>query len=422
MRNLPYLGLVGVLMLGCAAGKGSPESQKSAYPPADVSKIKPDFVESHWSGPTGAPPVGRGATLRIRNLNPYPIFAVKVKGRIRYDNSPKTFEVESEVKDLVSTGNLYQGLLMPGHFSKLFSIDIPMSRDGWRNDSHTEADIVEARRLVGPKDAKQVDTVPKLIGWMIEQPLETVLKGFQENPKLLRLRTDRNATPLHLATLLGEPKALDALVSLGLDPEAQTKSGHNLYHYAALSTPAMIQKVRQLRVKPKLTNESQYSPLHYAVEFGNMAVIEPLVRAGCDPNAKEKSGMTPLLWALYWNHPNAAIELKRLGAKTAVFDEGGVGPIGKAIQFGSVEVLDVLYKNKIGSIHEEGPTGITPIILSVDIGAEEAFQWLIRHGAKFEKKNAKGVSAKDVLAKNNFEADRMKWGRVLQEVNIAPPW
>ena len=416
MKFVAPLLLLTVLVAGC---QRSPNSSDSG-PAADISKIECNVYYETVIQQKGKPPTVRRAEVTFKNLNPYPVKSIRVKARFSFRNSPLKFEVERLFdKDLRSVGNLYQGILLPMHSSKADWVDIPVTPEAWRNDSVLEVTIVDAQRASAPT---KVTDAPGLIAMMFERKQDEVMKAFKDNPELLKIRTKTNATPLHLAVLFGDVNVFDFLMAQGLDPKATSNRGHNLLHYGALSTPEMIRHVAKLGVRPTLTSESSYSPLHYAVEMGNLDAIEPLVKAGADPNARTRYKVTPLLHAIQRYHPRLAVEMKRLGGRTDVFDNRGVGPMGFAVGTSSLELLDEMLKHNLGKVNEKSPTGMDPIFLSVDWGRPDVFVWLVKHGADPNDKSVRGESTLEYLKRTRLPGGYAMWNKALAEVGLPALW
>ncbi|KAJ3467878.1 hypothetical protein MRS44_005442 [Fusarium solani] len=78
-------------------------------------------------------------------------------------------------------------------------------------------------------------------------------------------------------------------------------SGINALHLAAASDRAR--------------DDRQETPVHYAVRFGNVSVLERLKNHGADINSSSASGETPLHLAVRGQHLDAVKALIKLGAK-----------------------------------------------------------------------------------------------------------
>ncbi|XP_023177418.1 myotrophin [Drosophila hydei] len=66
-------------------------------------------------------------------------------------------------------------------------------------------------------------------------------------------------------------------------------------------------------------------PIHYAADFGQLNVLQFLVKLGADVNRKDKHGITPLLAAVWEGHTKCVEFLLEKGA-----DKNGVTPDGQS--------------------------------------------------------------------------------------------
>lgn len=67
---------------------------------------------------------------------------------------------------------------------------------------------------------------------------------------------------------------------------------------------------------PNSKNEDELTALMYAAQNGDEEVVKVMLKAGADPNlAGSNPKVTPLGFALHFNHPKIAEILKKAGAK-----------------------------------------------------------------------------------------------------------
>jgi len=102
---------------------------------------------------------------------------------------------------------------------------------------------------------------------------------------------------------------------LGLDcyalPFTQTPKKNPKEDFAWAVKTGDIAAVKQyLQAVPKDVNlqeesNSKRTPLHWAADFGQVEVINYLVSKGAKVNVTDQYGITPLLAAVYENHPAA---------------------------------------------------------------------------------------------------------------------
>ena len=67
--------------------------------------------------------------------------------------------------------------------------------------------------------------------------------------------------------------------------------------------------------------------LHQAVKEGCTEEITKLIEAGADPDELDDSGLTPLYWAAYHDHPETIYILVEAGADPKIRDENGRTPL-----------------------------------------------------------------------------------------------
>jgi ankyrin repeat protein len=121
-------------------------------------------------------------------------------------------------------------------------------------------------------------------------------------------------TPLHLAAFFGRPAAARLLIERG----------------AELETPARNEQIA-----------AAARPLHSAVAAGQREVVEILLEAGADPNARQHGGFTPLLEAAQSGHGDIAEVLLRHGAdsKACLSDGRSASDLARASGNASLTAL-----------------------------------------------------------------------------------
>ena len=195
----------------------------------------------------------------------------------------------------------------------------------------------------------------------------------------LKTRNEQGRTPLHTAAVFSRtPEVVSVLINAGADLNAKDKRGRTPLQFAKKfsKTPAVVSILRKastskkarvvarkrevkqrpgaarvscekwntpaffrsagkadlarcLKVKdPNVRNKNGRTPLHYAAQGEEPALVTALVKAGADPNARDaRGGWTPLhLAAWFGKTPTVVAALLAAGADPAVRDMAGKTP------------------------------------------------------------------------------------------------
>ena len=156
---------------------------------------------------------------------------------------------------------------------------------------------------------------------------------------------------------------------------------------------------RLLKKNPKLVNLADEklgaTPLYHAVDTGNPAMVEILLKAGAKVNVKTTDGMTPMLRAAVIAHPESMAGLQKMMAyflrasqRTAEDDRREMlktfkkslvsGPEEEAAR---LAVLHLLVERG-GSVSDAlPPTQATPLHNAVTFPNIKAVEYLLEHGA-----------------------------------------
>src|SRR5262245_30421979 len=121
------------------------------------------------------------------------------------------------------------------------------------------------------------------------------------------LRAGEPGSPVADAAQTGDRAAVRALLKQAADVNAAQGDGMTALHWAAMKNdPDLAQTLLYASANVKAaTRIGGYTPLILAAQQGYAAVMEPLIKAGADVNAKTANGTTPLMFAAASGNTNA---------------------------------------------------------------------------------------------------------------------
>jgi ankyrin repeat protein len=149
---------------------------------------------------------------------------------------------------------------------------------------------------------------------------EATTAGDAERVRAL-LATDRSLAnawspdgffPLGLAAFFKRPVVAKILIEYGADPRMASKpAGFTPLHSAVADDTGtdvkeLVQMLIDAGADPNARSASGGTPLHTAGFTGNVPVTEMLLAAGADPDATDAKGLTPLDHAREKGHPEVA--------------------------------------------------------------------------------------------------------------------
>lgn len=279
---------------------------------------------------------------------------------------------------------------------------------------------------------------------------------------LLKAKADPNAKDtegescLMMAVKSRKPEIVQAIINAGADVNALTPDGDSAALVAAQDgMPESLEIIRILGNAKANMNISNiiYTPLSYAVDQGNKELVQALLSAGADANAKTNygtvpiqraldkpeivdlllkskadpnivldSGSTPLIQAIENGYTDSAKLLLEAGANPQMTGSYGGTPIEVAEQYSRTDIVDLL-KAKLPQ--ESYPTDGTQFAgnpIAADSGApgctivDAAKMQMELHGLLQEQVTA-GKMSSDIF--RTFNEDTKEYGDMLANNNPA---
>jgi len=228
-------------------------------------------------------------------------------------------------------------------------------------------------------------------------------------------RDGRGPTPLHMAIEAKNLPFVELLLERGASVEARTPwpgdEGLNAYHLAASSTPAIMQALLAHPGHDAVhefarVDKHEASPLCIAAAAGDKAMTQLLLDFGCDINARDGHGETPLFYILEKRASREATlpMIKFLIERGADFDKltnyWNETPLFPAIRnsFGeAVEILMALGADP----NQRSELDETPLLLAAATYDAKTVALLLDAGADIEARNRIGRTPLHIAAHGN---------------------
>ncbi len=133
------------------------------------------------------------------------------------------------------------------------------------------------------------------------------------------------------------------------------------------------------------------TPLHYGAFFGNVPVVDYVLKQGGDINARDRRGLTPVWFTVSGSRPAMLQKLVALGADLSVKNGEGDDLLFRAARAGNVEVFRILLDNGF-KFDEKDSWGVTPLHAALNAGSVDIVRLLVEKGADLHAPEAAGMT------------------------------
>ena len=130
-------------------------------------------------------------------------------------------------------------------------------------------------------------------------------------------------------------------------------------------------------------NYRNYSPVHYAARDGLTDIMDLLIKAGADVEARTSYGQTPAQFAAANYHPQILKLLQVAGAAFNAKSNSEWTLAHFAARDGNRECLEVLVEGG-ADLTAKNEDGKTPAHLAVQRGHKQILEYLVQHGVKLD--------------------------------------
>ena len=209
----------------------------------------------------------------------------------------------------------------------------------------------------------------------------------------IEVKDQSGCSPLHLACLSGELELVKMLVKAGAGVCVTDNAGRTCFMFAAYH--GHTETVRYLmdasHTALNLTNqkgEAQWSALFYAIHQNHADVVQVLIDAGADIEAKDERGCSPLHEACGSGELEIVKVLVKAGSGVSVTDNKGNACLNLAAQNGHTETVRYLLCLPEVDVNQSvNNSGLTSLNHAVSQKHSDVVQVLIDAGADVEANN-----------------------------------
>jgi ankyrin repeat protein len=145
------------------------------------------------------------------------------------------------------------------------------------------------------------------------------------------------------------------------------------------------------------------TPLLWAAESGEEAVVKILLKRGAELEAEDEYGQTPLSRAAESGHEEVVRLLLEKGANPQARDKVNWTPLSYAAKNGHRAVTKLLVERG-ANLEDENSYGWTPLLRAAEGGYEAVVKLLLEQGANLEAENCYGWTALSLAAANGHGA------------------
>jgi ankyrin repeat protein len=201
--------------------------------------------------------------------------------------------------------------------------------------------------------------------------------------------------PLHIAALRGDVEIVKLLLGYGANIEVREKKNQStaLHLAADYGQIQVIQTLILHKANINACNVFEETALMYAVEKGFVEIVKMLVVAGANVNAKSLNVYyTPLQLAFCSKNPKIIKTLILHGVDVHTPMNNGFTSLHAAVQFGFLEIVQMLLAHKVDVNVKKQSDGATPLHYAAYLGNAEIVKELLKYNADVNALDKEGYT------------------------------
>lgn len=121
---------------------------------------------------------------------------------------------------------------------------------------------------------------------------------MKQNPDVINQTNESGFSPLILACYRGNVEVAKFLIDHVKDVNYKSDEGTALSGLSVKYNKDLVERLLKKNADPNIADTTGYTPLFWAVKFGNKELVELLLKYKADKTKKDSMGMTPFEYAL----------------------------------------------------------------------------------------------------------------------------
>ena len=211
------------------------------------------------------------------------------------------------------------------------------------------------------------------------------------------LAQEEPETSIWEASVTGDLDAVQAHIDAGTDLNRLSEAGETPLHYAVSKKQSeVVEVLLDAGAETDIENSLEETPLDIAIASRQENIIDLLLDAGAGLDTPTES-----IHFLTWLGDSLGVKLHIYsGTNIDQEDEFGNYPILLAVEFGYVEIVDLLIEHEV-ELETEDEDGFTALIFSAEKNYPEILQTLLENGA-------------DIDAEDKAQRTALDWSIIMQ--------
>ncbi|MFZ4930442.1 ankyrin repeat domain-containing protein [Chryseobacterium sp. Mn2064] len=125
---------------------------------------------------------------------------------------------------------------------------------------------------------------------------------MKQNPDIINQVNENGFSPLILACYRGNTEVANFLINHVKDVNYKSREGTALAGLAVKYNRDLTESLLKKNADPNIADSTGFTPLFWAVKFGNKELVQLLIQYKADKTKKDSAGMTPFEYALQTNN------------------------------------------------------------------------------------------------------------------------